>query len=382
MEGQHFLVGNKKFNNYFAAIRESKWTGKFAYGVIPQWHIDAWSTVDVEATMQKPIEHWIDQKLCWLADTYKVKRLHYSGGTDSQTLLVRAMKLGIKFESVWTYLRAMSSDTVPWVDEEVGLGLEFLEKNRHAFKERELTYCTEQMYENWLDPEYPYSQPGLHMGFGISERDIIMQSCTVDADCEVTGQAKPILFRKNDTWYMVWLTGNDQPAHLKGIQYFYSDGYIPEVAVSQAYHTKNWIEKNLPKKDGWYSEIKFLSSDMVADFNYVIGREPALSKNILLGKYGKGRPHNDKHARCIKMLIDHGRWDIVEGYFDRCKEVKENLESVEYGLEFQEIKKTMYPANDTRSTETIYIPNFIDRIPAVMRMDDECLVQVKHDGLF
>ena len=138
----------------------------------------------------------------------------------------------------------------------------------------------------------------------------------------------------------------------------------------------------MPKKDGWYSEIKFLSSDMVADFNYVIGREPALSKNILLGKYGKGRPHNDKHARCIKMLIDHGRWDIVEGYFDRCKEVKENLESVEYGLEFQEIKKTMYPANDTRSTETIYIPNFIDRIPAVMRMDDECLVQVKHDGLF
>ena len=382
MEGQHFLVGDKKFTNYFAAIRESKHSEHFAHGVIPQWHINSWSQVDVQATMQKPIQHWIDQKLCWLADTYKVKRLHYSGGTDSQTLLVRAKKLGIKFESVWTYFGAMSNDFVPYVDEEVVLGLEFLKNNKHAFKKQELSYCTESMYENWLDPEYPYSQPGLHMGFRISERDIIMQNCTVDADCEVTGQAKPILFRKNDTWYMVWLTGNDQPAHLKGIQYFFSDGYVPEVAISQAYHAKNWIEKNLPKKNGWYSAITFLKSDIVKNYNHVIGREPALSTNILLGKYGKGYPHNDKHSRCMKMLIDQGRWDIVEGYINRCKEVKENLECVEYGLDFAKIKKNMYPANDSRSAEIMYIPNFVDRIPAVLRMDNECLVQVNDSELF
>lgn len=376
MEGQHFLVGNKKFNNYFAAIRESKTTGLFAEGVLPQWHIDAWAKVDVQETMSKPIHHWFDQKLRWIADTYKVKRLNYSGGTDSHTLLLRANQLGIVFDSVWMYFTATKEDEIKHVDGETCPGLDFVKAHPKMYKNLELGFCTVDMYENWLDKNFPYREPGLHMGFRVSERNVIMQNCWVDADCEITGQAKPLLYKKENKWYMVWLSGFDQPAHLKGIQYFYSDGYVPEVAVAQAYHAKNWIEKNLKPRNGWYSGIHFMEPKNVISYNQIIGRAPALNEDILHARFGKGGPHNGKHTEAMHLISNKGRWDIIEGYMARCEEVIADLQDVHYGIDIQETNKSMYPRNHNKFYEKFLVPRFIDRILAVLEMQDEYLVSV------
>ena len=110
MNGQHYRVCNKTFTNYYSALLETKRTGQFAEFVLPDMHLDAIKSVDVDEIKQATNKSLMTKKLLHLKDDYGKLRLHYSGGSDSQTILDIADRAGIVWDSVFMWLTNTTGD--------------------------------------------------------------------------------------------------------------------------------------------------------------------------------------------------------------------------------------------------------------------------------
>jgi len=372
MQGSHYKVGEKTFDNYWAACLESKKSGHFAEYVIPQWHIDQLLKVDVPHIMEYSAEYWINRKLEYIADSYSTTRLQYSGGTDSHTILCQAKKLGIKFDSLWTCTGGLQGD--PYYDEEFVLAFKFLQENPDYVQKHEVFRPKIEDFEFWLDAQSPYVIPRFEFTFRPHTRFISMRGLE-PVDKTISGHNKPMLFVNNSKFYWIIEDASDNVGWLPNNINFFEDGIVPELSVHQAYLVKGYIETHHPDHQGFF-DMKMTPIDAREAYNAWLGRVPALSKKLASKQFCTTYPVNEMHQRSMQEVIKLGRHDIIDGWNARRIELISEFKDLEWCID-------LAPCQDPYNLqETVDVPHRVVRLGAVFEMHQDGLERVVDPSIF
>ncbi len=379
MQGHHYSVNGRRFKNYYAALRHSGEVNSFAEYVIPRTHLDAYESVSVKACLTKTPEFFIKEKISYIFKNFQSQRLHYSGGSDSHTIMQIATDMGYKFTDSLTACSSVTMDE--YVDEEYVLGIEHIKKNPNCVANPEVFYPSLKHFEDlWRDPETFYNQSGAYFSFRPIYTDIIMQGRT-QREAEITGHSKQKIIRKDNQYYWVLFSCNDEYISLDNEISFYGDGLIPELAVQQAYINKDFFTKVLPAKDD--TKLEVLSFERIPEhlrnnLNTALGRTPTLSYKLTIGTIlGKADGLNEKNHRSMKEIQSQGRQDILNMWDNTRKKIISDLKDIPHGIELISQKCAV-----DGYKENISIPKRVSRIGFAYRLDSDKIVPIDHTELF
>ena len=379
MRGHHFLVDGKKFYNFYAALRYSHKVNAFSEYVIPREHLDAFESVRVKDFQDREPTYFIKEKLAWIFKTYATQRLHYSGGSDSHTILQIANQMGYQFtDSLTACQSVLQSD---YVNEEYVPGMKYLQHNNNSVMNPEFFHPTIKHFEDlWNDPENLYQQSGIDfLCFRPMYTDIIMEG-RQPKDCEITGHSKHKLVRKGDQYYWVLFSCNDEYMKLNNEISFYGDGLVPELAVQQAYISKDFFEQVMPKKGNGLEVLCFETTPEKyrENFNRKLGRTTSLSHEIAIGTIlGKAEGLNEKSHRSMQEMLDLGRSDILHMWQTSVESLISDLKDIPHGLQLINQKCAI-----DGFKEEITLAKKIHRIGFAYRLDNDRLVPVDHMEIF
>lgn len=374
MYGQHYSVDGKKFLSYYQALEHSKNTGIFSKYIIPRSHIDSLLSVDVKYAINKGFCHWVDKKLTWIFENFKKPKLLYTGGTDSHSILVRAMSLGHQFYSTATLISSLQDDW-DYVDSDYFLGKKFLQDNPTAAKTVEYFRPTIKMYEHFYleSSTLPYWVPGWRFCFVLSHSSLYIDQMA-ESDCTVTGHFKPFIICKDGQYYWIITGSNEEYIKLPHEISFFGDGYIPEVAVVQAYLAKNFYKTYLPDQRGALT-LHDIANEMRPTYNISLGRAPAMSESLAIGTlFGKSNSLNVKNQRAMEEMISINRMDICEAWNQKRLKMIADLQHTLYSFN---LRKGRTPMDNYQ--QEIDCPERISRIGAVFRLDSDKLTEVSSD---
>lgn len=329
MEGHHYSVAGKKYNNYYEALRYGHEINSFVEYVIPQWHIEEMCSVNVKDIMDTDPFYFMREKIKWIMQNYQTHRLFYTGGTDSHTILRLAEELGVKFTHSMTALSSVRNDS--FVDEEYIPGVNYL-KTSSAVINKEIFRPTEQHYEDlWSNTNNFFKQRGAFFSFRPTFTDIILQN-REKTEAYISGHFKPKIFYNKGHYYLVALSCHDEYMGLPNEISFFGDGIIPELAVQQAYRSLNFFKKHT--SDVKSLDTQSLSNNLILKYNNALGRKPPLTKTIGIGKIlGKSGVLNEKMHRSMKEIFNIGRSDIIDNWNKVRLELLDMLEHIPYGIE-------------------------------------------------
>lgn len=371
MIGQHYSVSGKKFYSYYQALKHSKKTGTFAEYIIPRTHIESLLSVDVEFAFNKGLKYWVDKKLNWIFENFKKPKLLYSGGTDSHSILLWAMSLGHQFDSTATFLSSLQDDW-NYVNSDLLLGKKFLQDNPCAAKNVEYFRPTIEMYEQlYLESStLPYWIPGWWVNFVLQQAPLYINQIA-ETDCAVTGHFKPLIVCKDSQYYWIITGTNDEYIQLPHEISFFGDGYIPEVAVVQAYLAKNFYKTYLPEQSGVLS-LHHIPFGLRPTYHASLGRAPAMSKSLAIGTLlGKSSSLNVRNQRAMEEMILLGRMDICNAWDQKKQQLINELQDVPYSFR---LNKGRTPI-DNYQTETDF-PQRTARVGAAFRLDSDRLTEI------
>ncbi len=380
MRGHHYSVNGMRFFNFYAALRYSaKVPHAFAEYVFPKFHTDAYESVKIKALLDKPRQYYIREKLSWIFRHHDTQRLHYSGGTDSHTILTVAQRMGFKFTDSLTACSSVRMDQ--YVDEEYVPALEYLKNNPDCVDNAEIIYPTVEDFEKlWRDPETFYKHHGAYFTFRPIYPQITMRGRR-EKDCEITGHSKPKMVRKNGHYYWIGLNNNDEYMGFKNEVSFFGDGFIPELAVKEAYLAKKFWQEVVPCRDETKLEgicFNDIPVDKRSAFNSFLGREPAFNDTIATGTIlGKAYGLNVKNNRSMSEIISLGRQDIADMWNKTREKIIKDLKDIPDGIKLISQKC----AFDNYEKITM-IPMRINRIGFCYRLDTDRLTPVDHVELF
>lgn len=387
MQGHCYRVNDKKFYSIYSALRCAVAENSFARYHVPQWHMDAYESVNIKQALQHDPTYWIDKKLDYIFNNFKESRLLYSGGSDSHTILDRGLKMGKKFDHVLNATRSITYDVETpagvikgWYDMCSKDGHDYLKANPQCGKKTNIYYTTIEDYELWLDPDVAFNIPDFYFVFQPSWRHLMIRPYG-PMEWTVEGNAKPTLLKKDDGYYWFHTDSCIETAALQeqsNTCSFYSDGIVPELSVTQAYITKQFFEEYMPEANG-HLDVKSLPFDLRKKYLQAIGRSPSLSSYTDLGAPGAKTKNfiNDKHIKALRDFKQMGRMDIVEGWNTVRKNLLQEFRDVPYALEIQ----TMQHPYDDDAGE-IEIPMAVGRIGFAYKMEEDRLVRIPNKELF
>jgi len=380
VRGQHFSVDGEKFYNFYAALRWSDKVKSFSEYVIPRENLDAFESVKIADIKNRDPRYYIKEKLTRIFKEYPTQRLHYSGGSDSHTILQVANEMGLSFtDSLTAGSSVLKSD---YVNEEYVPGIRYLQENKNAVINPEIFHPTVKHFEDlWSDPENLYTQSGIDfLCFRPMYTDIIMEG-REPRDCEITGHSKHKLVRKDNQYYWVMFSCNDEYMKLNNEISFYSDGLLPELSVQQAYLSKEFFERAIPVKDNNIMETLCFETTPEAkreEFNKKLGRTKSLTHEIAMGTIlGKANGLNEKSHRSMKEMLSIGRPDILKMWERSISSIINDLKHIQYGIELINQKCAI-----DGFEKDMVLAKKIQRIGFAYRLDPDRLVPVDHTEIF
>lgn len=374
MFGQHYLVSGKKFYSYYQALEHSKKTESFAEYVVPRPHIESILNVDVKSATDKGLNYWIDKKLNWIFKNFKKPKLLYTGGTDSHSILLRAMALGYQFDSTATFTSSLQDDW-NYVDSDFFFGKKFLQNNPSVAKNIEYFCPTIEMYEHlYLEsPTLPYWIPGWWFCFVLVHPSLYVDQIA-KADCTITGHFKPSIICKDGQYYWIITGSNEEYIQMPHEISFFGDGYIPEVAVVQAYLARDFYRTYLPEQSGALS-LHHIPFSLRPTYHASLGRAPAMSESLAIGTLlGKSSSLNVRNQRAMEEMILLGRIDICNAWNQKRQQLITDLHDAPYSFR---LNKGRTPVDSYQ--KEVDCPERIQRIGAIFRLDPEGLVELPTD---
>jgi len=372
--GNHYICNGEKFDNYFASLKHYKHTGSFNEFVVPKEHLNAFESVDVKQATALGSIYWIKIKLEKIFSEYPRVRLHYSGGTDSHSLLHYIAENGHQLHSVFMYLTAL--ENYEYVDEEQWPGYQYIINNSVPADKLEIFKPEIRHYEQWQDLYLPFNVPGFYFGIRPTWLSTTMEYCDT-ADIELGGQDKPHIYKKGDHYYWYYM---DDDTDFIGTQHidFFIDSTIPELAVAQVYSAKNFYQTYLPDQQGALSIAK-VPFELRRLYHESLSRVPALNDKLEMATVlGKGpNPFNNKHVRLAEELVNLERSDILEAW-NACRiSLLADFKNFEHGLDTSATMQAPWLQN-----KTIQIPKPVNRLAFAYRLDDAEMIKVDPQELF
>ena len=379
MQGQCYTVNGKSFLNKFSALRCAKQENAFAEFHIPQWHLDAFESVSVKDVVAQSPEYWIDYKIEKLFEIYPNMRLWYSGGTDSDTILMRALQKNKKFHHVLMHIRGQKD--CEYIEFDVEPGYQFLKKNPKVGNNVEIYHNTIDDYANlWLGTSPTDNVDDHVMVFYPSSRSHALKNSRLqlEIDLNVEGHAKPLIYAKNGVYYYIYTDGYNEGRVINSSS-FYLDGIVPQVAISQVYAAKNFFQTYYPDRNGILTYATLPTSSR-RNYHKALGRIVPRTEEISWGNHGNakgGHPLNLKNAIAMKNCIASNRQDIVEAFFKKSQNILDEFADYQYAFSKFEVDN---PVNF--GPKKLILPREISRIAFAYRLDEHEIVRVPHHNIF
>lgn len=353
MLGQYYQVGTERYVKPYEALRASVASGHFSEYVIPHSTLVDYTNID-PATL--PSNHELTKhKAQMLLKNYDCV-LHYTGGTDSQTIIEAA-----DFSNLYIYLRGIKNSA--YIDEEYWPGVEYAEQRGFNLFKRQFT---EKTFEVWFDKETPYKYADFFPGFSPGWYDYLEPW---DDKMHVYGWDKPTLYCKDGQYY--WVLRDDQD-WLRTMTHcdFYLDNIVPELAVKQVYTMKQYFSAKYPTLEGW---VEYKHGDILA-VNRVLGRviPPSYKVTKTHAEWHANSMINYKHKRSIRELRSLGRDDIVQAWINTMDKCVEELVNGLYTIDVRQVM-----VDDI----TVRIPERIIRIGAIFKLHPEGLELLPHKDI-
>ena len=367
MNGQHYRVNGKQFNTYYSALLESKHTGHFTEFVLPDWHKNSLCTVDVKKIQKCSAKTLMKEKLLYLKDTYGQLRLHYSGGSDSHTILEIAQELGLIWDSVFMWLTNPTGD-FDTDDIEFRGAYEFIKDNSHLYKELEIYRFSIGDYEVWFDKDVALKYTDFYHGFRPTWDQIYARNLD-NKILNVHGAEKPTLYKTNTTYYWTQTDTIDYNLSINTCDFFH-DGLYPELAVKQAYQAKDYFSTVQPQKTGWLGFQK--DSDYANVSKYLSLSNPVedwLKTNKADDKQRIGGLNYKSHL-AIKNIQKMGRQDIVDAWLNTGEHFIQTFKDVPYGINVDH--------QWIDSIGPVSIGDRILRIGAIFKLNDDGMELLPH----
>ena len=370
MNGQHYRVNGKKFNTYYSALFESKKTGHFTEFVLPDWHLDAIQSVDVEQVHRQTAQSLMQQKLVYLKDTYEKLRLHYSGGSDSQTILDCACNSDIVWDSVFMWLTNPMGD-FNTDDREFKGAYEFITKNPQLYDELEIYRFSVEDYEVWFDRDVALKYTDFYHGFRPTWDQIYARNWD-NSVLNVHGAEKPTLYKTDSTYYWIQTDQIDFNLSINTCDFF-QDGLYPELAVKQAYGAKKYFKNVLPEKTGWLVFHKDNDYENVSKYLTLSNPVEDWLKTHKADDLQRIGGLNNKAHLAIKNIQALGRQDIVDAWLDTGKHFIETFKDVPYGINTDDIY--------IDGVGTVTIGDRVLRIGAIFKLNDNSIELLPHKDI-
>ena len=370
MNGQHYRVCNKTFTNYYSALLETKRTGQFAEFVLPDVHLDAIKSVDVDEIKQATNKSLMTKKLLYLKDVYGKLRLHYSGGSDSQTILDIADGAGVVWDSVFMWLTNTTGDFTT-DDREFKGAYEFIKQNKHLYKDLEIYRFSEQDYEVWFDQDVPQKYTDFYQGFRPTWDQIYARHLD-DSVLNVQGAEKPVLYKTPSSYYWIQTDMVDSNLSINTCDFF-QDSIFPQLAVKQAYSAKDYFENLFPERTGW------LGFQKDPDFNNIskyLGLSNPVEEWLKTNKADDPNRiggHNNKSHLAIKNMQQLGRQDIVDAYLSTSEHFIRTFKDIPHGIQTDNIY--------IQGVGPVTIGNRVLRIGAIFKLNNSSIELLPHTDI-
>ena len=358
MNQQHYRVGEKTFVNAYAALYESAQTGQFSEGIAPQYHLDAYSEVDVARLQHYTTADLIKQKLAILRDTESRIRLHYTGGRDSHTILLSALEMGIEFDCLFTNTNSITAD--PSVEEEFIPGIEFAQNTgMHHIVHRPSIDDFEQV---WTDPWCFTKYQDFYHGFWPCWSDLFLRDHDPDY-LELLGVDKPWYYVNGDDYY--WIL-NDATDYCIGRRHedFFLGSIHPELTVKQVYQGYEFVKRRNKKGFVVYKDLP--QKQFCRHLGLHDGIDVKHNEEKNRADFHATGYFNNKHYRSMLQVQDLGRQDIVDAWRETSAHLVEQLSPAPYGLETRTI------LDGVKSTTTVA------RITAIFKITPTNLELLPH----
>ena len=268
--GPHYNVLGKKYYSKLAAMRETKRLSQLLGKSI--WEIIRWDCFNTE--LQNCNFHVESdqtyQQLCiarakQLREKYSYIRLWYSGGPDSHTTLRSFHLAGVSPDEIVTICNStLGHDAEPTV-ESVGLVKPNLHKIYAWFPDAKIkfldyvhdTSLNKFDSEDWiskLDRKEVYGPLSRVMGDGFDIDPAMLDPFYAGNNCELVGEPKPNLVKKNGKWYAYIIDNQiDTSLLVPNLEMFHLSPDMPELFIKQCHMLKRVYQQQMHSNSDSYS---------------------------------------------------------------------------------------------------------------------------------
>ena len=300
----HYTVLGKKYFNKLNAIRAAKSVCD-ATG-LNQWQVLKFNCFDTDSDADYSIEPDIsyeqlcEQRAVQLRAKYDNIRLWYSGGADSHTTLKAFKRAGIAPDEIVILRNTSIGVDAPSNIETTGLTLPSLNRIQQLFPETKITpleFVFDINNANWLNKVErmkTFSPITRTMSNAFDICPALMDSYGLGTHCELVGEPKPNLVKKDGKWY-TYLVDNqiDTCLLLPNLEMFHWSPDLPGIYIKQCHMLKRHYEHLMLDQPDSHSMT--LNKDFT-------------SKNIYLNRFNEWDTGNYSHIhhQYAKMHTTHG----------------------------------------------------------------------------
>jgi len=367
MLGLRYQVGNKQFVNPYQGLYESAKTGEFSQATIPNFHLDAFLSVDVPSLKQYTSQDLIKKKLQIIRDSHQRIRFMYGGGVDSHTMLLHAQELGIEFEEVFTYSNSIVQD--PYVEFEINTVIDYMNTTGLNYVVHRPTL--EDYEDIWGDPLIFTKVEDFSHGFYPTYTDYTLRNRDTDY-FHLVGYDKPWYYiDDDDNYYWVLQDGTDTCLG-KYHEDFFSGSICPELTVKQVMQGYEFVK--MQNKKG-FVVYKYLPQ---LEYNAYLGLTEGVAVNFngakLASDYNATGYFNEKHRRALEQVISMGRMDIAQAWKSTSQNIVDCLSDAPHGIDVR--KYFINEINDEVSLTTN-----VARITAIFKIHNDRLELLPHTDI-
>lgn len=265
-----YTVLGKKFYNKFLAIQESKQIIKTT-GHSP-WYVLRWHCFDELISYDFSIEpHESYRELCkkrakQLREKYDYIRLWYSAGPDSHTALRSFHEANVTIDELVLLVNYTNGEDQPSALEGTKLAIPNLNKIKNWFPNCKITVLdwaldtnikqeTDEIKLSRVIKSHlgvPLTKTMAH-GFEL-DKSLLYNYTTNKKICELTGEPKPSIIKKNNKWYSYLMDISIETSMLiPNLEMFHFSLDFPQLYVKQCHMLKKQFEKLMVGKEDSFS---------------------------------------------------------------------------------------------------------------------------------
>jgi hypothetical protein len=266
----YYTVLGKKFYNKFLAIQESKQiiktTGLNPWYVL-RWHcFDELMSYDFSVESPESYRELCKQRAKQLREKYDYIRLWYSAGPDSHTALRAFHEANVTIDELVLIVNYTNGEDEPSAVEGTKLGIPTLNKIKNWFPNCKITVLDWALDTN-IKQENEETQISRviksHLGVPLTktmahgfelDKKLLNQYVTDKKICELTGEPKPSVIKKNNKWYSYLIDISIETSMLiPNLEMFHLSSDFPQLYAKQCHMLKRQFKKLMIDKEENFS---------------------------------------------------------------------------------------------------------------------------------